>query len=71
MATNHLAGAPEASPEPFYLFSNSDGEAQEALQHLLDYSATTKNLATNSPNAPPPIDHTFTNLTQAREYCQK
>jgi hypothetical protein len=57
--------------ETFYLFSDSDGEAEDALAALHDLSALAENLATNGPNAPPPIDHTFPNLDQALEYCQK
>jgi hypothetical protein len=53
----------------FYLFSDSDGEAEDALAALHDLSAVAENLATNRLNAPPPIDHTFPNLDQALKYC--
>jgi hypothetical protein len=50
------------SSEAFYLFSDSDGEAKDALAALHDLSALAKNLATNRLNSPPPIDYTFPNL---------
>ena len=39
--------------ETFYLFSDSDGEAEDALAALHDLSALAENLATNRLNSGP------------------
>jgi hypothetical protein len=70
MAANDLAAASKASDEPSYLFSDSDGDVQAPLANLHDLSAAAEELGMNGPNAPPPVNITFSTLERAIEYCQ-
>jgi hypothetical protein len=69
MTTNNLAAASEALDKPSYLFSDSDGDVEAALANLHDLSAVAEELTTNSLNAPPLVNITFSTLDRAIEYC--